>query len=276
MPLYMDIHDAPGVTREEAAKAHELDVRIQSEYGVEYQKYWLNKDTGKIFCMCTAPSAEAAVAVHRAAHGGMAADKIIEVTPDFADLFMGGMDIDFTGAATIPGTKGGELDPGIRTVMFTDIVGSTDMTQRLGDHKAMEILEVHDRIVRDALFAEGGREVKHTGDGIMAAFSVATAAIRCGASIQRQLRAGQPKELSETLRVRIGIASGQPVERDNDLFGTTVQLAARLCAYAEPEQIVVATEVAQLCPTTGLSFRDLGAVPLKGFPEPVSVKSVQW
>jgi class 3 adenylate cyclase len=276
MPLFIDIHDVPGITREDAAKAHELDVRIQGEHGVEYQKYWLNKQSGKIFCMCAAPNAEAANAVHRAAHGGMAANRIIEVTPEVAELFMGETDIDFSGVATVPGTQGTELDPGIRTVMFTDIVGSTGMTQRLGDVMAMEIVEVHDRIVRGALSAEGGRVIKHTGDGIMAVFNVAASAIRCGASIQRQLRASPLDMVGEPLRVRIGIASGQPVERDNDLFGTTVQLAARLCAYAAPEQIVITSGVAQLCPDAGLPFHDLGAVPLKGFPGPIDVKSVQW
>src|SRR5256886_14302947 len=78
-------------------------------------------------------------------------------------------------------------DPGIRTVLFTDVVNSTTLTQSLGDEAALAILGVHDVIVRDALSALGGREVKHTGDGIMASFVSAAGAVRCAIQVQREL-----------------------------------------------------------------------------------------
>ena len=82
MPTYIDIHDLPGaVTAEDLAKAHLADQQVQGKYGVEYHKYWVNRKNGKLFCMCTAPSAEAAAAVHQEAHGNTAL-KIIEVTAD--------------------------------------------------------------------------------------------------------------------------------------------------------------------------------------------------
>ena len=93
MPTYIDIHDLPGVTAEDIAKAHLADQQVQGKHGVEYQKYWLNRKSGKAFCMCTAPSAEAAAAVHHEAHG-MTALKIMEVTPDMADAFMGASEVD--------------------------------------------------------------------------------------------------------------------------------------------------------------------------------------
>lgn len=275
MPMYMDIHDMPGVTRDDLAKAHAADMKIQGQYGVEYHRYWLNETSGKVFCLCTAPDADTAKAVHQHAHGAVA-ERIIEVTPDLAEAFLGEAETDLMGAAIVRGQRGAERDTGIRSVLFTDIVGSTDMTQRLGDEAAMEIIGVHDRIVREALAAMGGHEVKHTGDGIMAAFLSAASAIRCGMQVQKDLRSHRESNGDQPLQVRIGVAAGEPVERHNDLFGSTVQLAARLCSQAEAEQILVSNVVAELCLGKGVTFRDLGMVSLKGFEQPVRVHAVHW
>jgi len=69
MPTYMDIHDIPGVTADDAAKAHEADVRVQGKYGVDYKQYWVNETDGKVFCLVDAPDPETAARVHREAHG---------------------------------------------------------------------------------------------------------------------------------------------------------------------------------------------------------------
>jgi class 3 adenylate cyclase len=275
MPLYMDIHEVPGgVSAEDVAKAHAEDVKIEDKYGVHYHKYWVNEKTGKIFCLCHAPNAEAATQVHREAHG-MVADKIIEIQPELAEGFFGGVEVNDAGAAVVPGATN-ERDPGIRTVLFTDIVESTTLTQSLGDEAALAILGVHDTIVRDALSALGGREVKHTGDGIMASFVSAAGAVRCAIQIQRELDKHAQANPERPLKVRVGAAAGEPVEQHNDLFGSTVQLAARLCAHAQPEQIVVSNAIAELCVGKGLRFEELGEVALKGFGRPVRAHAVEW
>ena len=272
----MDIHEIKGgIAAEEVAKAHASDLAVEGKYGVHYHKFWVNESAGKIFCLCEAPNAEAAMQVHREAHGQMA-DKIIQVEPEVADLFLGGSEVSPEGAALLPGGKVGARDPGIRTVMFTDIVDSTSLTQKLGDEVAMELLRIHDSVVRDALKALNGREVKHTGDGIMASFVSAAAAVRCAAQIQRELAQRAREQNNQALKVRIGGAAGEPVERGSDIFGSTVQLAARLCSHAEPEQIVVSSVVADLCIGKGLMFRPLGEVSLKGFDQPVHAHSVEW
>ena len=271
MPMYIDIHEIQGATADAVAKAHAADMAVQKKYGVEYHKYWLNESTGKIFCLCSAPNAEAANTVHREAHG-LVAEKIIEVAPEIAEGFLGGSQINSAGAAVIPGGGEHHRDPGIRTVLFTDIVGSTELTQRLGDEAAMRVLEIHDSVVRKALGALGGREVKHTGDGIMASFFSAVAAARCAARIHRAL-AAQGSE-AVPFKVRIGAAAGEPVENHQDLFGATVQLAARLCAHAKPEQSLVSNVVAELCLGKGLAFQDLGEASLKGFAQPVKVHAI--
>ena len=271
----MDIHEVPGgVSAEDVAKAHAEDVKIEDKYGVHYHKYWVNEKAGKIFCLCHAPDAEAAVEVHRQAHG-MVADKIIEIQPELAEGFLGGIEVNDAGAALVPGATN-EKDPGIRTVLFTDIADSTTLTQALGDEAALAMLGVHDTIVRDALSASGGREVKHTGDGIMASFISAAGAVRCAIEIQRQLDKHSQENPDRPLKVRVGAAAGEPVEQHNDLFGSTVQLAARLCAHAQPEQILVSNAIAELCIGKGLSFEDVGEVTLKGFDSPVRAHAAAW
>src|SRR5262249_40025732 len=186
MPLYMDIHEVHGAKPEDVAKAHAADMGIQRARDVEYIKYWFNEGKGKIFCLCSAPSKEAAAAVHSEAHG-LVAERIIEVEPEIAEGFLGGVETNLVGAAIVPGGGQNDRDPGVRTVLFTDIVGSTTLTQRLGDEAAMDVVQANDEIVRNALSASGGREVKHTGDGIMAAFLSAVGTVRCAARIQEDL-----------------------------------------------------------------------------------------
>jgi class 3 adenylate cyclase len=271
----MDIHEVPGgVSAEDVAKAHAQDIKIEDKYGVHYHKYWVNEKTGKIFCLCHAPNAEAAIQVHREAHG-MVADKVIEIQPELAEGFFGGVEVNEAGAAIVPGATN-EKDPGIRTVLFTDIVGSTTLTQTLGDEAALAMLGVHDTIVRDALSALGGREVKHTGDGIMASFVSAAGAVRCAIQIQRELGKHAQANPERPLKVRVGAAAGEPVEQHNDLFGSTVQLACRLCEHAAPEQIVVSNAIAELCVGKGLRFEELGEVVLKGFGRAVRAHAVEW
>jgi class 3 adenylate cyclase len=271
----MDIHEfRDGVTAEEVAKAHEADLAVQQNYGVNYLKYWVNDSCGKAFCLVEAPNPEAASHVHREAHG-FVAEKIIEVQPEVVDGFLGGGEMNASGAAIMPGRAADDRDPAIRTILFTDIVESTALTQSMGDEAAMGLLDLHNTVVRAALANLGGREVKHTGDGIMASFVSAAAAVKCASRVQRDL-ARHEENRDRPLKVRIGAAAGEPVEDHNDLFGCTVQLAARLCAHAAPEQILVSNAIAELCLGKGFSFQDVGEVALKGFDRPVRAHAVVW
>lgn len=270
----MDIHNLQDSSLEDVARAHKADIDVQQKYGVNYRQYWINEGCSKLFCLVEAPSAEAAIRVHQEAHG-IAAEKLIEVEPEIAEGFLGGGEIDSAGGVFLPGKE--MRDSGIRTVLFTDIVNSTSLTRSMGDEKAMEFLHLHDTIVREALSGSNGREVKHTGDGIMASFVSAVAAVRCAMQIQRELvRRGQAAGGEVFIKVRIGAAAGEPVEKNEDIFGTTVQLAARLCSHAEPDQVLVSNAVAELCMGKGLVFRSLGDVALRGFDRPVLVHAVEW
>ena len=276
MPLYMDIHSIdPETPWEDIAKAHYEDTRIQDEYSVEYLKYWFNKDCGKLFCLVEAPDADAARCVHEHAHG-LVAEKLIEVDPALIDSFMGNTGVNEGGAALVPdATSPTQRDCGVRTVLFTDICNSTEMTSRFGDRATMAMLSVHDNIVRQALRANNGREVKHTGDGIMAAFLSAADAVRFACQVQGALNAHNAPGPEFPVMVRIGVSAGEPVEQGNDLFGSTVQLAARLCAQADPGQVLVSNMVADLCQDDSLRFSETREVQLKGFERQVETRFVE-
>ena len=274
MPLFMDIHTVDSdTTWEDIAHAHFKDIAVQGEFDVDYLKYFYNQDCGKLFCLVEAPSAEAAKCVHEQAHG-LLAEKLIEVDPDIVHTFMGNAVPNAAGAALIAGPEQ-QRDSGVRTVMFTDIVGSTEMTTRYGDDAALAMLRIHDRIVRAAISEFGGREVKHTGDGIMAAFHSAACAVRAACHMQSALRDHNQSGAQHPVEIRVGISAGEPVEDHNDLFGSTVQLAARLCAQAEPGQILVSDVITGLCMGKGLKFAGAGQFELKGFDRPIETHAVE-
>jgi class 3 adenylate cyclase len=268
MPLFIDVHELTGVTAEQVAHAHVMDVAVQGKHGVSYVKYWLNETRGKVFCLCTAPNAEAAEAVHREAHG-LVAERIVEVDPDLAEGMLGGGTVGPTGAVTLG--PAGTMDPGLRTILFTDIVGSTELTQRLGDRAVMDIVDLHDRLVREALGRTRGREVKHVGDGIMGVFVSADDAVRCAVEAHAALRDTAHRTV-EPVRIRVGVAAGEPIERNGDFFGVTVQLAARLCMRAQPGGTLVSASVVESCGDR--HFMDLGEIALKGFAQPVRAYAI--
>jgi class 3 adenylate cyclase len=161
------------------------------------------------------------------------------------------------------------------TVMFTDMYESTRLTQRLGDERAQDLVRQHDAIVRAALKRHFGVEIKHTGDGIMASFIAPTRAVACAVEIQRE--AARHSEGAETpLHLRIGLNAGEPIVQDGDLFGSTVQLASRVCEEAQPGEIFATEEVRRLTIESGAMFADRGHVRLRGFDAPVHLFAVRW
>ncbi len=161
-------------------------------------------------------------------------------------------------------------------VLFTDVKSSTTLTGRLGDTAAQELLRVHNTIVREALRTHGGSEIKHTGDGIMASFSSATRAVQSAIAIQRALNQHNEQYPERPIRVRIGINAGEPVAEEDDLFGTAVQLASRICDCAEPGEILVSNVVRELAAGKGFLFASRGDVVLRGFEDPVRLYEVRW
>ncbi len=269
MPIFLDRHDLKGATAADIAEAHRKDLEVQEAYGVRFLTYWFDEARGTGFCLIDAPDIQTAMRVHDEAHGHVAKD-VIEVDLSAVEAFLGRVSDPAQTAASSHLT----FDPALRAIMFTDIVNSTAMTARLGDVRAVEMVRAHDALVRRALNDKGGREVKHTGDGIMASFDEVTAAVDCSRAIQQAFDAFNLAS-REKLRVRIGLDAGEPVADSNDLFGATVQMAARLCQSAEPNSIVVSEVVRGLVPDR-INLVDLGRRSLKGFADPVSAFEVSW
>jgi class 3 adenylate cyclase/pimeloyl-ACP methyl ester carboxylesterase len=198
-------------------------------------------------------------------HFPLANEPIMEVGSKAIEEFVGGSQRSEAVAAP----------SGLLTILFTDIEGSTTLTQRLGDARAQEILRTHNSIVREALKSHGGSQIKHTGDGIMASFPFASRALECAVRIQRAF-AAHNESTDEPIRVRIGLNAGEPVAEDEDLFGTAVQVAARICAHAEPCQILASNVVQELAAGKGFAFSDQGEAALKGLDKPVHLYEVGW
>jgi class 3 adenylate cyclase len=267
MSLYMDRHDLPGATPTDVAVAHARDVEVQDKYGVRYLSYWFDYERHTAFCLVESPSRDAAEAVHRESHG-MVANSIIEVDPQRV--------IDFLGKPPTADVGKPYVATAFRTVLFTDIFGSTALTQRLGDIGAMRVLRRHDEVVRDALRTSGGLEIKHTGDGIMASFTSVARAVECSIEIQQKIADYIAEPTDEAFKVKIGLAAGEPVTEGDDLFGAAVQLAARLCDQAGADGILVSAAVRDLCIGKNFGFLEHGELRLQGFDEPVRAYRVHW
>jgi class 3 adenylate cyclase len=164
----------------------------------------------------------------------------------------------------------------VHTILFTDMESSTTLRQRLGDAKAQELVRIHNTIVRDALKGHGGSEIKHTGDGIMASFPGASGALECAVAIQRGVAAHVEQHPQTPLRVYIGLNAGEPISEDSDLFGTSVDLARRICDHAEPGEILASNVVRELAAGKGFLFSDRGEVALRGFEDPVRLYEMRW
>jgi adenylate cyclase len=169
-----------------------------------------------------------------------------------------------------------EPRPGPVAVMFTDIVGSTDIAQAKGDTAVQAIVHAHNDIVRAALARFEGKEIKHTGDGIMASFVVPSNALGAARQIQQEVRARNQTFPETPLHLRVGINAGEPIVEGNDLYGLTVHMAARLCALCGPDQVMVSDVVKGLATGKDVRLANRGPQTLKGFKDPVTVFELIW
>jgi class 3 adenylate cyclase len=164
---------------------------------------------------------------------------------------------------------------GLVTILFTDIVGHTEMMQRLGDDAGRVVLREHERITREALSAHGGSEVKTDGDSFMASFASVSSAVECAVALQRAF-AGYSETTGEPIVVRMGLNVGEPIEEDGDFFGSAVILGARIKDQAGGGEILVPEAVRHLLSGKPFLFADRGVADLKGFEDPVRLYEVRW
>jgi class 3 adenylate cyclase/pimeloyl-ACP methyl ester carboxylesterase len=179
------------------------------------------------------------------------------------------------GGAQAKATAATPADSTFRTVLFTDIVGHTEMMRRLGDDSGRAVLREHETVTRNTLKANGGSEVKTMGDGFMASFTSVSKAVECAIALQRafdERNASAP----EPVTIRVGLNAGEPIQEDGDLFGETVILAARIAAQAQGGEVLASMAVRELCAGKGFLFADIGEKAMRGFEDPVRVFEVRW
>jgi class 3 adenylate cyclase len=164
----------------------------------------------------------------------------------------------------------------LATILLTDLVGSTRLANSVGPVRADELREEHFELLRDAIASSGGREVKNTGDGLMVAFASASAAVECAVAMQQRFER-RYRQAEQALHVRIGLGAGESTVKDGDYFGMPAIEAARLCAQALSDGILVSGAVKMLAGRCeGVDFSSLGQLELKGFDEAVEAFSVAW
>jgi class 3 adenylate cyclase/pimeloyl-ACP methyl ester carboxylesterase len=166
----------------------------------------------------------------------------------------------------------------VMAVLFTDIVGHTEMMRRLGDSAGREVLREHERITRNVLKSHAGTEVKSMGDGFMASFGSVSRAVECAVALQRAFadRNSQASTTGSQLNVRVGLNAGEPIADEGDLFGSSVILASRIAGKAEGGEIFASLAVRELCAGKGFLFADLGDHELRGFEDPSRIFEVKW
>jgi class 3 adenylate cyclase len=274
MPIFMDRHTMPkGTTHQDVEAAHHADKQTQDKYKVNFLTYWFDNREGSVFCLVDAPNADAITHCHDEAHGAIPSD-VIPV--DLSDVEA------FLGSITHP--KEDEhgnivIDSALRSILFTDLVGSTDMIANLGETRAFELMGIHDDLVRQQFAAHNGNEIKHTGDGFLAVFPDVADSIHCAISTQRAFAEHSKANPDKRLQVRVGLNAGQPVERGGDLFGMAVNLASRVVDHAKPDQILATGVLRELLPETDAlrkQFIHEEKVYFKGFAAAIQVFEITW
>ena len=261
MPLYMDRHEVPGASPEDVAAAHVSDLLMSSKHHVEFFSYWFDSTDGIVSCFAKAPSKHDMEEVHRESHGLMPSE-IIEVSEDNILRFLGKVH---------DPADSSEITSQFRTIMFTDLENSTGLLASLGESAYFELLEEHDLIIRRALVSWQGREVKHTGDGLLVSFESVSASLLCALAIHEGFEARPAQAVTSPLRVRIGLDAGEPVDHNDDIFGTAVTTASRICDIAPPGHAMVSEKVYKIGKDDGFGFGSENSTLLKGFSAPVSL-----
>lgn len=240
MPIYMDIHNVPGIEAIDVAEAHQKDMVIQEKYQCKAMTYWVDENRGTAFCLISAPDKQMVEEMHRKAHG-LVPNKIIEVNNEVVESFLGRI---YDPEETETSDSGLKVfsDSAFRILLVTDTTDPVLLRNELGIEKANELLNEQNNIIRKELSAYDGRKVENAGSGFIASFSSAVKAITCAINIQKNL-ADASRKLTG---FKIGVSAGNPVEKSDKLFGDTIQLARHLGAIAKSSQVALSSVVKEL------------------------------
>ena len=240
MPIYMDLHIAPGVTPKQVAEAHIEDVKIQHKYCCKAMTYWIDEDKGNVFCLIEAPDKESVIAMHEKAHG-LIPHEIIQVNSDVVRAFLGRIS-DPDNAIAQPETNLKVFtESAFRVILVTKTLDTRLLLHKLGKERMQELLLLYNTIVRDLSRNHGGREVYLKEEGYVVSFVSASQAMECALAIQKKLLSA-----GGLIGLRVGIHAGVPVNKSDSIFGTTIRFAQFLCNIAKANQITTSSIVRNL------------------------------
>jgi AraC-like DNA-binding protein len=231
MPLFMDFHQLEGITLAEVRDAHIADVLIQDKYGVKYHQFWINEKAGTVFCLMEGPDKESCELVHREAHGNVAC-KIVEVESGFYQLMMGK---DYVINEGVVLNKDGSKDPGFRNVLAIRILEFP-----FNQNAIVELL----KFISGKILTFHGRKINGKNEeNLLCTFDSASNALSCAVEVQKIFSNSKYPALVG----KMGLASGQPVTKNDDLFGDTIELACMLSNIAGEREILLSSVASQLC-----------------------------
>jgi len=236
----MDQHLLPGVTARDVAEAHRKDMLIQHHHACNCITYWIDEKRGNAFCLIEAPDKEAVVELHKNAHG-LTPNRIIEVNNSVVESFLGRISDPEDAVTSDDGLKVFS-DPSFRVLLVTRINDPVLLQHRYGKGKANELLSHHNEVIRKELAAYGGSEAESEGAGFIVSFVSATKAVACALDIQKKL-SGDEWNLAG---FRMAINAGEPVSKNEKLFGDTIQLADRMCLVAREQEVAISSVVKEL------------------------------
>ena len=250
MPIYMDVHNVPGVKAKNVAEAHLQDLRHQDECGCNCMTYWVDEGRETVFCLVGAPSKDAVINMHDKSHG-LIPHKIIEVSTSVVESFLGRI-YDPTEAQT--NDEGLKIfhDPSLRILLVTKTTDPVLLQYKMGAAKAAELLDQHNKVIRRNLLQHGGREVESEGSGFVISFTSAAQAVSCALAIQTEM----PDDDANTIGFKMSINSGEPIEKSNELFGDTIHHAEHMCTIAKYFRVALASSVKELVSKDHLHNRE--------------------
>jgi AraC-like DNA-binding protein len=233
----MDFHRIPNITIEAAKKAHIEDEKIQNNFGVKYLQFWVNQQAGNLFCLVEGPDKETIEEVHRKAHGHVAC-AMVELNPNHYSLIMDDKNLRVDGGLVID--QKGEVDLGYRTIMAVWLERSA--TVKKNEEGLLPALAKTRELITQTLARHQGRVIKLTGDDhILSVFNSTGQALQCAKEIQASIiqHNKASRKASGNVSSFIGIASGQPLNENNEFIEETVRLATRLSQVAGTNEIVM-------------------------------------
>lgn len=252
MPIFMDLHIAPGVTPRQLAEAHVLDVKIQDAYGCKAMTYWLDEDKGCVFCLIEAPDRESVRELHAKSHG-LIPHKIIQVNTDVVKAFLGR--IQDPEDATVHPESNLKIfsDPAFRILLLSKTRDSRLLYHELGRSRAQELMLLFTTVLKDQARDHGGAEVYRREAGFVVAFTTHTQAMDCALALKKKLRA-----VTGQIGLKIALHAGVPVEEDEAIFGSTISFAQFLTVFGRDGEITMSSTVAGLFKDADWGFSPAG------------------